>query len=92
MTTDEIIAKLLRELNSTSTDSTDLIPDISTLPYIIETDNQTLCVNSIVNGKQPSVQDRIYWFGGVNPAITTGWRNWVMLYEEDDTSPATRLL
>ena len=45
--------------------------------------DQTICLNSKVDGKQPSVADRIYYGGGLGPAITTGWLNWV-LYEEDN--------
>ena len=33
--------------------------------------DQTICLNSKVNGKQPSLEDRIYHMGGVAPAITT---------------------
>ena len=33
--------------------------------------DETICLNSKVNGKQPSLQDRIYHTGGVTPAITT---------------------
>ena len=45
--------------------------------------DRTICLNSKVDGKQPSVGDRIYYGGGLGPAITTGWLNWV-LYEEDN--------
>lgn len=45
--------------------------------------DETICLNSKVDGKQPSVGDRIYYGGGLGPAITTGWLNWV-LYEEDN--------
>lgn len=32
-----------------------------------------ICINSKVNGKQPSVQDRIYDADGISPAITTSF-------------------
>lgn len=40
--------------------------------YIKET-NDTICLNSKVNGKQPSLQDRVYSSKGVMPAITTSF-------------------
>lgn len=51
--------------------------------------DETICLNSKVDGKQPSVGSRIYYGGGISDAITTGFRNWV-LYEEDkdDTIPS----
>lgn len=33
--------------------------------------DETICFNSKVNGKQPSLQDRVYYPGGAAPAITT---------------------
>lgn len=35
--------------------------------------NKTICLNSKVNGKQPSIQDRIYDTCGVSTAITTSF-------------------
>jgi len=35
--------------------------------------NKTLCLNSKVNGKQPSLQDRIYDTNGISTAITTSF-------------------
>ena len=35
--------------------------------------DQTICLNSKVNGKQPSLEHRIYDIGGVAPAITTSF-------------------
>ena len=40
--------------------------------YIMET-NIPICLNSKVDGKQPSVQDRIYRIEGCAVAITSGW-------------------
>lgn len=40
--------------------------------YIMET-NMPICLNSKVDGKQPSVQDRIYSIEGCAVAITSGW-------------------
>lgn len=52
---------------------------------------ETICLNSKVNGKQPSLQDRIYFVGGVAPAITTGFYYSIMeVYEQQEsgeTSP-----
>lgn len=33
--------------------------------------DETICLNSKVDGKQPSLEDRVYHVGGVAPAITT---------------------
>lgn len=38
----------------------------------IEPNNKTLCINSKVNGKQPSLSKRIYDTNGVATAVTTG--------------------
>lgn len=35
--------------------------------------DETICLNSKVNGKQPSLEHRIYNVGGVAPAITTSF-------------------
>lgn len=35
--------------------------------------SETICLNSKVDGKQPSLQDRIYDSDGISTAITTGW-------------------
>jgi DNA (cytosine-5)-methyltransferase 1 len=40
---------------------------------IKETTDETICLNSKVNGKQPSVQDKIYDVDGVSTAITTAY-------------------
>ena len=44
-------------------------------PKIVEYDktNKTLCINSKVNGKQPSLEHRIYDSEGISTAITTGF-------------------
>ena len=42
-------------------------------PYIMET-NTTICLNSKVDGKQPSVADRIYDTNGIAVAVTSGWK------------------
>lgn len=42
--------------------------------YIIESTDTTICINSKVNGKQPSFQDRIYDVEGCSTAITTAFR------------------
>lgn len=46
--------------------------------------DQTICLNSKVNGVQPSLEDRVYHTGGVAPAITTGFHYNVMeiVYED----------
>lgn len=36
--------------------------------------DETICLNSKVNGVQPSLADRIYSINGVMPCITTGYR------------------
>lgn len=41
-------------------------------PMIMETD-KTICLNSKVNGKQPSLQDRVYDVAGCSTAITTSF-------------------
>lgn len=46
---------------------------------------ETICLNSKVNGKQPSLEDRIYHIGGVAPAITTGFHYSILiLYEANN--------
>lgn len=48
--------------------------------------DQTICLNSKVNGKQPSLEYRIYHVGGVAPAITTGFHYTIIeiVYAEAD--------
>ena len=46
----------------------------------------TICLNSKVNGKQPSLEHRIYWWGGVAPAITTCFFYNVLVYENNPDS------
>ena len=43
---------------------------------------ETICLNSKVNGKQPSLEDRIYHIGGVAPAITTGFHYLILIFHE----------
>ena len=47
--------------------------------------DETICLNSKVNGKQPSLEFRIYHPGGVAPAITTCFFYNILeiVYEED---------
>lgn len=45
--------------------------------------DETICLNSMVDGKQPSLTKRIYYGGGIMTAITTGWHQ-MILYEETD--------
>ena len=45
--------------------------------------DRTICLNSKVDGKQPYIEDRIYWAGGASPGITATFASygyWV-LYE-----------
>ena len=47
--------------------------------------DETICLNSIVDGKQPYIEDRIYYGGGICVGITATFSSygcWV-LYEED---------
>lgn len=46
----------------------------------------TICLNSKVNGKQPSLEDRIYHIGGVAPAITTGFHYSILILYEANTN------
>ena len=47
---------------------------------------ETICLNSKVNGKQPSLEDRIYHIGGAAPAITTGFHYSILiLYEAEES-------
>ena len=52
--------------------------------------DETICLNSIVDGKQPPVADRIYWGGAVNPALTSGWKNYILYEENDDPYAGTK--
>ena len=49
--------------------------------------DETICVNSKVDGKQPSLEHRIYWWGGVAPAITTCFHYNILVYEEERQLP-----
>lgn len=40
--------------------------------------DETICLNSKINGKQPSLEHRIYNVGGVAPAITTSFHYTIM--------------
>lgn len=42
---------------------------------------EPICLNSKVNGKQPSVQDRIYDINGISTAITTGFMPSILIPE-----------
>ena len=42
----------------------------------------TICINSKVNGKQPSLEHRIYSIEGIAPALTTGFHYLIGYYEE----------
>ena len=42
-------------------------------PKVVMIPNKTICLNSQVNGKQPSLQDRIYDTNGTSTAITTSF-------------------
>lgn len=50
--------------------------------------DETICLNSKVDGKQPSLTDRIYWGGAIMTAITTGWHQHVLYAEDNDDSHA----
>lgn len=45
-------------------------------------DKKTKCLNSKVNGKQPSLQDRIYASSGIAPACVTGFRPFIAVEQE----------
>lgn len=48
--------------------------------------DETICLNSKVDGKQPYIEDRIYYGGGISVGITATFASygyWV-LYEEDN--------
>lgn len=48
--------------------------------------DETICLNSKVNGKQPSLEHRIYDVRGVAPAMTTGFHyNILEVYEQQET-------
>lgn len=42
----------------------------------------TICINSKVNGKQPSLEHRIYSIEGIAQALTTGFHYLIGYYEE----------
>ena len=49
------------------------------------TDNfiaKTICINSKVNGKQPSLQDRVYDSAGISTAITTSFMPSIIIPEK----------
>ena len=50
--------------------------------------DKTICLNSLVDGKQPYIEDRIYYGGGISVAITASFENygyWI-LYDEKDSA------
>ena len=51
-------------------------------PKIVENTKQTLCLNSKVDGKQPSLQDRVYDPKGVSTAITTSFMPSIAIPED----------
>lgn len=53
---------------------------------------KTICLNSKVNGKQPSLEHRIYNVWGVAPAITASFHYTIMevVYEQQETTDAPR--
>lgn len=47
----------------------------------------TICLNSLVDGKQPYIEDRVYFGGGVSVGITATFASygfWVLYAEEDN--------
>lgn len=48
--------------------------------------DETICLNSKVDGKQPSLENRIYFWGGCGTAITTCFLPLVLTYEESEDS------
>ena len=56
--------------------------------------DKTICLNSMVDGKHPYIEDRIYYGGGISVGITATFASygcWV-LYEEDIDSIPARIL
>ena len=54
----------------------------SSMILIKEKTDTTICINSKVDGKQPSVQDRIYDSRGISTAITTSYHPNVLIIPE----------
>lgn len=51
---------------------------------------ETICLNSKVDGKQPFIEDRIYYGGGLCVGITATFASygcWVLYVEETADSP-----
>lgn len=49
----------------------------------------TICLNSKVDGKQPYIEDRIYYGGGISVGITATFASygyWVLYEESGDIS------
>lgn len=49
--------------------------------------DETICLNSIVDGKQPYIEDRIYYGGGICVGITATFSSygcWVLYAETED--------
>lgn len=56
--------------------------------------DETICLNSKVDGKQPYIEDRVYYGGGCSVGITATFASygcWV-LYEEDTDPLPSRIL
>lgn len=60
------VSKIIRTSGHENTDQHEW--DLATVAT-----NKTLCINSKVNGKQPSLQDRVYDINGISTAITTSF-------------------
>lgn len=53
--------------------------------------DRTICLNSKVDGKQPYIEDRIYYGGGLSVGITASFDSygcWILYEEECDTDQA----
>jgi len=45
---------------------------------------ETICINPKVNGKQPSLADRWYYWGGVFPCVTATYKPHVGVLEYEE--------
>lgn len=48
--------------------------------------DRLICLNSKINGKQPPIEDRIYWAGGSTTIVAhqQAYGGWIMYEEESD--------
>ena len=58
--------------------------------YIKYPSDKTICINSKVDGKQPSLEHRVYDSGGISTAITTGFMPSILIPKRNEYGKSVR--